>query len=300
VKPRAGSDPLAWDLEIPAQPLELPLADLLAFVLQQQLLPSITRPGITSLDCAVESWMGCARDDAHYVCCDGGGSACRPTSPEGLAAGDLCGCDRAGQALHDALSSALGPFGPSAGGFATLCQLGLGGLQAASLELLYRLDQGQLAGDHLSLAVSGVLADVDHDLQADHLEASTAGKMVWSAAAPGEDFAGMVVADRRRRRCAADPDCQSFEACRPELDLVDDCAVRPVCEQRVGLVVGGGACVTGSVCRSGICASDHRCLQLCARASDCAPPLTCQAGVSVRLAPGGAGSGATVAVSACR
>lgn len=297
--PRDASDHLAWDLVIPPQAIELPLAELLGFILMRQLLPSITRPDITSLGCAVESWMGCAADDAHYVCCDGAGS-CRPTSPDGLAAGDRCGCERAGQVLHDALAGSLGPLAPSAGGFATLCRLGLGELQTAGLALLYQLEQGRFAGDHLTLAVNGVLSDVDRDLQGDHLEASTQGRMVWTGAAPGDAFTGTLVADRQRRRCEADHDCQSFEVCRPELDAVDDCAVRQVCALRAGPVAGGETCATGAQCATGLCTPERRCLQLCHEAADCAAPLTCEPGVVVGLAPVGTASGSSVSVSACR
>lgn len=251
------TDRIQYNLHINEHRLNIQYGNIIVFVIERIVLQAIT--GQSSFACAAESLFGC-NGSGSFVC----GSA------NNNIAGNECGCGRVGAWLANTIS--IGGLNQGAG--ASVCQLAVNGASSLGIGLLNDLAFGGVDNGHMTMTVDGIMADADKNLSTDLIEAGIAGNLVISTY-PSGDFDGEMTADVARTACVSDGGCQAFETCQPKAHVLNDCAGRQVCVQRVGAKVGGQVCSNNNQCESGVCLASHKCLEICEADTDCASGLSC-------------------------
>jgi len=254
VAENAEANGLAFDLTIDEHRLDFQYGTIIAFLLNQFVLPELT--GQSSIECAVESMLGC-NGAGEFAC----------GQPNSSTNTDPCGCDRLGAWLENEVGSAIAGLGVGA------CQAAM---DSAATYVENELADMVFSGsdnDHILMAATALLSDDDRDLQTDLIEGTTAGSYVRNGI--GSPFTGGFKADIERTLCTSDTACQTNDSCQARFHPLDTCTGRQVCVRRVGDRVAGEGCTADDQCSTGTCLNGTTCFTACGEDLDCPGSLTC-------------------------
>lgn len=254
--PRAsepGDAELVFDLAIDEHRLGLQYGTIVLFTLNEFILPELT--GQDDLACAAESLFGC-EDGGEFVC--GGQNI------------GLCGCDRVGAWLSDAMNSFV-DLDPVMG--ALVCDMAVQGAAIYLESQMQELSWYGTSDGYLSMSVEGTMTDSDLDMKADEIVATSTGLLSLGTAQTG--YSSDVWADMVRVSCVSDADCGETQTCQARRQVLDDCTGRQVCAQRVGEKLAGESCNRDNQCASGSCLESGVCFAACSSDADCNGGQTC-------------------------
>lgn len=249
----AGASEITFDLSIDEHRLGLQYGSIILFALQEFVLPELT--GQDNLACAAESLFGC-EDGGEFVC--GGQNI------------GVCGCDRVGEWLAGGLSGFV-DLDPSMG--SAVCDMAIVGVSTYLENQMQELAWYGTSDGYLMMSVDGTISDTDLDLKADTIIAGALGSLNLGSVQTG--YSSDVFGDMQRVACIRDEDCEASQTCQARRQVLDACAGRQVCAQRIGEKSGGQTCDRNDQCASGSCLESGICFAACESDNDCDGALSC-------------------------
>ncbi|MDP7040535.1 MAG: hypothetical protein QGI45_15360 [Myxococcota bacterium] len=250
IRARESDTRLEYDMTVDPTQLNLQYGQLIMFALSNMVLPGLT--GENTMAASIETLFGCDESVTPAA----------------------CGCDRVAQWL----GSGFGAIGTA------VCDSAIMAIATQLENEILALNYGGTEDDYFMANINAVIADDDHDLQADMLEGSTSGSLYLDGepASFTGTFRGAVNSVTRedeqvalRGNCEADATCAEYESCQLKINVLDTCQADQVCIQRVGQLSEGANCNSDQQCLSGLCLEGQGCFTACSADEDCGENVSC-------------------------